>query len=70
MPSTDQVILLEHHRLWIARELEYLKAGDVLITDHRGIGYHRALYQAKMRRLVKLAQSFDYWLDDDTKSAA
>lgn len=65
MPEGNRVAVLEYHRLWIERDLEYLKAGDVLITDHRSTGYHRSLLLAKKRRLVSLAQSYGYWLSDE-----
>ena len=66
--GTNQGAVLDWHLRTIEEEIAGLQSGYIS-PDHHGRTYHIKLARRRMKRLVKLANDFGYWLDDEPADA-
>lgn len=64
----DRAVILEYHQRILEEEIAGLESGYIVAT-HRGKAYQLNLSRARMRRLVKTANDYGLWLDDDQQAA-
>lgn len=70
LSTGDQGLILDLHLHQIEYEIDGLRTGYMWTTEGRSRAHHLQLLYARRRRLVRLAQSFGYWEDDDQAKTA
>ncbi|PZX52812.1 hypothetical protein LX76_02442 [Cereibacter changlensis] len=63
MSDPDRGAILDYHLRQIEDEISGIQSGYITV-NHKGRAHYLSLARARMRRLVKLAQSFGYWEDE------
>ena len=64
MGEYDRAQVLDYHLRQLEEEIDGLKSGYIYVTDGKGRAHQLRLVRARMRRLVALAQSFGFWLEE------
>lgn len=59
----NQIAVLDYYARRLDDEIAGIESG-YYIVNHKGKAHNLRLAKARMRRLVKLAQSYGYWLDE------
>lgn len=61
--ASDRGKVLDAYMSALEDEIAGIQSGSVVV-NHKGRAHQLRLVRARMRRLVALAQSFGFWLED------